>query len=180
MDASTWFWLIVTLVIVVAFLQSRAERRAYDRAQSAYRDALEALAADPTDTALRQAALRRGRELAAAAQQFNDGLKKPLVPPIDELSIRNDLDAIYAGVPSAPVSLASELTALAALHREGILSTEELKRLKQRLTGAPAGVTDLIRLLRGLKALEREGVLSAGEFNLKKWDLLAKRLPLER
>jgi hypothetical protein len=60
-----------------------------------------------------------------------------------------------------------------------------------RFTAAmPLGATDPIllkkgaqktlSLLRGLKALEREGVLTPGEFNLKKWDLLAKRLPMER
>ena len=180
MDASVWFWLIIALVIVLSLMKGRADQRALDQARQAYRDALEALAADPTNTALRQAALQRGRDLAATVQQYNDRHKKPRVPPLDEMAIRNDLDAIYKGVPSAPVSLANELTALATLHREGILSAEELARLKQRLTGAPSGVQDLIQLLRGLKALEREGVLSEGEFNLKKWDLLAKRLPLER
>ncbi|MBK1645205.1 hypothetical protein CKO25_11240 [Thiocapsa imhoffii] len=180
MESSIWVWLILGAFLALAILKAFAERQAYAVAKAAYRDALEALAADPTNTTLRQAALQRGRDLAAAVQQDNDRHTKPRRPPLDEMAIRNDLDAIYTGVSSTPVSLANELTALATLHREGILSDAELARLKQRLTGAPSGVQDLIQLLRGLKALEREGVLSEGEFNLKKWDLLAKRLPLER
>ncbi|MFB1497290.1 SHOCT domain-containing protein, partial [Thiocapsa sp. N5-Cardenillas] len=76
----------------------------------------------------------------------------------------------------APVSIADGLARLAALHREGVLTPEELARLKRQITERSSGVEDVIRLLRGLKALEREGVLTEGEFNIKKWDILSGRL----
>lgn len=70
----------------------------------------------------------------------------------------------------------SAFARLAALHHEGVLTPEELVLQKKQITGWSSRVEDAIRLLRGLKALEREGVLTEGEFNIKKWDILSKRL----
>jgi hypothetical protein len=176
MDNSIWVWLILGAFIALAILKAIAEHRAYAVAEGAYRDALAALANDPTDTALRQDALRKGRALTAAGQRLNAGLKKPLVTPIDELAIRNDLDAIHAGAVHAPAGITEELARLGALHEEGVLTSDEFAGLKRRITDRSSGVEDVIRLLRGLKALEREGVLTEGEFNIKKWDILSKRL----
>jgi hypothetical protein len=175
-----WFWLIVGVIVVVPILKVVANQVTYSQAQRAYREALAALTDDPANTALRQEALRAGRALADAGRQINAGSKTPRVVVHDELAIRNDLDAIQPHLSSGPHSLAQEIEALAALEREGVLTSDELARLKGRLTAAPSGVQETLTLLRGLKALEREGVLTPGEFNLKKWDLLAKRLPMER
>jgi hypothetical protein len=61
MDNSIWVWLIVGAVFVLAIHKAIADHRAYAVAKEAYRDALAALADDPTNTALRQDALRKGR-----------------------------------------------------------------------------------------------------------------------
>ncbi len=176
MDNSIWVWLILGTFFALAILKAIAEHRAYAVAKAAYRDALAALADDPANTALRQDALRKGRALTAAGQRLNAGAKTPNVSVHDELAIRNDLDAIYAGAVHAPAGIADDLATLAALHREGVLTSEELTRLKQQITGRSGDVEDVIRLLRGLKTLEREGVLTEGEFNMKKWDILSRRL----
>lgn len=176
MDSSIWIWLIVVAIVVVPILTLVGNQVIDSRAQRAYQDALAALTDDPANTALRQEALRAGRALADAGRQINVGSKTPRVVVHDELAIRNDLDAIHAGAARAPAGIADDLATLAALHREGVLTSEELTRLKQQITGRSSGVEDVIRLLRGLKALEREGVLTEGEFNIKKWDILSKRL----
>ena len=176
MDNSIWVWLILGAFFALAILKTHAEHRAYASAKEAYQAALAALADDPADTALRQDALRKGRALTAAGQRLNAGAKTPRVSVHDELAIRNDLDAIHAGASHAPAGIAEGLARLAALHREGVLTPEELARLKRQITERSSGVEDVIRLLRGLKALEREGVLTEGEFNIKKWDILSKRL----
>ncbi|NCA72288.1 MAG: hypothetical protein EOM91_19895 [Sphingobacteriia bacterium] len=134
------------------------------------------MADDPANTALCQDALRKGRALTAAGRRINAGSKTPRVSVHDELAIRNDLDAIHAGTTPAPAGILEGLSRLAALHREGVLTPEELDRLKRQITERSSGVEDVIRLLRGLKALEREGVLTEGEFSIKKWDILSKRL----
>ena len=176
MDNSIWFWLIVGGVFALAILKTHAKHRAYATAKDAYRDALAALADDPDNTALRQDALRKGRDLTAAGRRLNAGAKTPRVSVHDELAIRNDLDALQAGAALAPAGIADGLAKLAALHREGVLTPEELARLKHQISTRSSGVDDVIRLLRGLKALEREGVLTQGEFNIKKWEILSKRL----
>ncbi len=176
MDNSIWFWLIVGVVFALAILMTHAEHRAYASAKEAYRVALAALADDPANTALRQDALRKGRALTAAGRRLNAGAKTPRVSVHDELAIRNDLDAIHAGAAPVLAGIAEGLARLAALHHEGVLTPEELVLLKKQITGRSSGVEDVIRLLRGLKALEREGVLTEGEFNIKKWDILSKRL----
>jgi hypothetical protein len=83
---------------------------------------------------------------------------------------------LILGAFCAPAGIAEGLARLAALHREGVLTPEELAGLKRRITKRSSGVEDVIRLLRGLKVLEREGVLTEGEFNIEKWDILSKRL----
>ena len=176
MDSSIWVWLILGAFFALAILKAIAEHRAYATAKEAYQAALAALTDDPADTALRQDALLKGRALTAAGQRLNAGAKTPRVSVHDELAIRNDLDAIHAGASHAPAGIADGLARLAALHREGVLTPEELARLKRQITERSSGVEDVIRLLRGLKTLEREGVLTEGEFNIKKWDILSRRL----
>lgn len=178
MDISFIFWTIVALILIGAFLKGRADEQALEQARRAYRDALSALEDDPGNTALRQGALRKGRALAEVQRRLNDASKSRSMVVHDETAIRNDLDAIVA-VPQAPVSVAEELDKLAHLAREGVITDAEFGRLKARLAGHQAGVQDVIRLLRGLKDLEREGVLTESEFNMKKWDILSKRLPRE-
>lgn len=177
MDYFLIFWAIIALIVVAAILKVRAENQALEQANRAYRDALAALEDDPGSTALRQAALSKGRALAEVQRSINAANKKPRLIVHDETAIRNDLEAIVA-TPEPP-SVADELDKLVTLAREGVITDAEFNRLKGRLAGQAAGVQDVIRLLRGLKALEREGVLTESEFQMKKWDVLSRRLTRE-
>jgi hypothetical protein len=73
-------------------------------------------------------------------------------------------------------SVAAEIEKLSKLAGEGILTQEELTRAKEMFIGKPASeIDESVRLLRNLKDLHKQGVLSESEFNMKKWDVLAKK-----
>ena len=77
-------------------------------------------------------------------------------------------DASHAGV-------ADELSKLAALRDGGLLSLSEWERATALYLGKPPTARDAaIAQLRSLHALHRDGVLSESEFNMKKWDVLAR------
>jgi hypothetical protein len=90
--------------------------------------------------------------------------------------------ALRAGV-SRPqqvtsVSVTEELTGLARLHHDGVLSDQEWERAKEMFIGAQKSEQDdAVRLLGDLNSLYRGGALSEGEFNMKKWDILSKVKP---
>jgi hypothetical protein len=122
--------------------------------------------------------LRRRRRLPAVPRQ-RDPIKTKSIPLGRSASAVNTALRAHAEAPPLQTSagIADGLARLVALQREGVLTPEELDRLKRQITDRSSGVEDVIRLLRGLKALEREGVLTEGELNLKKWDILSKRPP---
>jgi hypothetical protein len=75
-----------------------------------------------------------------------------------------------------PVSPADELHKLAQLVKDGVLTTEEWTRAKELYLGKPEDKREqTIDTLRKLYKLKLSGVLSAMEFNMKKWDILARR-----
>jgi Short C-terminal domain len=81
---------------------------------------------------------------------------------------------VSAGAPK-PIGVADELSKLAALKEEGILTDEEFQRSKALFVGAtPDQQSEALDLLRQLHALQRSGVLSEMEFNMKKWDVLSR------
>lgn len=178
MDDTLVVWLILAVIVIAAFLKARAGSQALEQANRAYKDALTALEDDPSNTALRQTVLRKGRALGKVQRRLNAETAKPRFIVHDETAIRNDLEAI-AAIPHDRRSIADELDKLATLAQEGVITHAEFNRLKSRLAGQNSGAQDVIRLLRGLKDLEREGVLTTSEFQMKKWDVLSKRLPLE-
>jgi hypothetical protein len=71
--------------------------------------------------------------------------------------------------------VAEEIERLSALASDGVITPEEFERGKQLFLGSPPDkAQETIRLLQQLHDLHRSGVLSESEFNLKKWDLLAR------
>ncbi|CAN5590712.1 hypothetical protein BH10ACT2_BH10ACT2_28490 [soil metagenome] len=81
---------------------------------------------------------------------------------------------ISAGAPK-PIGVADELSKLAVLRDEGILTDDEFQRSKALFVGAtPDQQSEALNLLRQLHALQRSGVLSEMEFNMKKWDVLSR------
>lgn len=175
MDAEILGWVIFLVIILGGIVKFVTDKNDLADAEKVYQDRLEALRNDPSNSQLREAALKSGRALAKVGRRINEGAKRQQVIVHDEDVIRNDLEAITAGAMARTSSVADEIKKLAMLHRDGIITIEEFGRLKQQLAGKPSGVNDVIRLLRGLKDLEREGALTESEFNMKKWDILSRR-----
>ena len=72
-------------------------------------------------------------------------------------------------------SVADELTKLAGLRDAGVLSSDDWEQAKTMYLGKPLSERDeAISQLRKLYDLHRAGVLSESEFNIKKWEILAK------
>lgn len=79
------------------------------------------------------------------------------------------------GRSSAPVGVADELAKLASLKESGMLSEEEWGRATSLYLGkASSAREEAIAQLRSLHSLHKQGVLSESEFNMKKWDVLAR------
>lgn len=72
-------------------------------------------------------------------------------------------------------SVADELEKLSDLRSRGAITSDDWERSKNLFLGKPAGAQELaIVQLRQLFELHTSGVLSESEFNMKKWDILAK------
>jgi hypothetical protein len=71
--------------------------------------------------------------------------------------------------------VADELSKLAELRRQGLLSDEEWERATALFFGKPVSKQEqMIAQIRRLDSLRRDGVISQSEFNSKKWDLLSR------
>lgn len=170
-----WIWLILLIAVLVIIAARRVN--AYAIARQQYEAALAALENDPASIELRRAALAKGRVMTSLYRGLDPKRRGGwAAAAYDETRVRNDIDSISAVPAAATPSYADELQKLAKLQKDGVISIEELENLKARLASKPGNVQDVIRLLRGLKDLEKEGVLTQGEFNMKKWEILSKRL----
>ena len=78
-------------------------------------------------------------------------------------------------VPGTSRQVADELSKLAELAQNGLLSADEWERAKELYLGKPPDrrAADT-RLLRELHDLHGNGVLSESEFNTKKWEILSR------
>ena len=171
------FWIALILVIAVMVVIAGRRINAFAIAKAKYEAALAALENDPTNVALRRAALQKGRVMTSLHRGLDQNRRANwAAAAYDETRVRNDIEAISAVSAGTPPSHADELQKLAKLHKDGVISSDELESLKARLASRPGNVQDVIRLLRGLKDLEKEGVLTPSEFNMKKWEILSKRL----
>lgn len=75
-----------------------------------------------------------------------------------------------------PASAADELAKFAALKDSGALSESEWQRAKDMFLGKEHDAQDrAVIQLRQLHELHKSGVLSESEFNMKKWDVLARQ-----
>ena len=78
-------------------------------------------------------------------------------------------------VPGSNADIADDLSKLAELARDGLLSADEWERAKGMYLGKPVDRRDAdTRLLRELHDLFAHGVLSESEFNTKKWEILSR------
>lgn len=75
----------------------------------------------------------------------------------------------------ASASIADEISKLAALRDEGVITGDDWERAKDLYLGKrPSERDEAVKQLRKLHDLRRDGVLSESEFNSKKWDILAR------
>lgn len=80
------------------------------------------------------------------------------------------------GASTPAASVADELGKLASLRDGGLISDTEWERATALYLGKPPSARDeAIVQLRSLHSLFRDGVLSESEFNMKKWDVLARQ-----
>ncbi|MCX5971840.1 MAG: hypothetical protein NTV14_10145 [Coprothermobacterota bacterium] len=79
--------------------------------------------------------------------------------------------------PSPTPLLADELTKLSALKGLNILTEEEFQKAKALFLGKPSDKREeALMILKNLHGLYKAGVLSESEFNLKKWDILSRKV----
>lgn len=183
-SVSDWakFWLVIgwSAFCIFFFLNDqrlRKEKIAWDKACQDYQAALKALSRASPTPALKQRALETGREKLRRERLRQNPKSVARLTARDEAIIRNDIDAACSsGFDRASTPLSEELAKLYQLKHEGILENEEWLQVKSTMTGGPDTVDKTIRLLRGLKDLYSEGALTESEFNMKKWEVLSRRI----
>jgi hypothetical protein len=118
-------------------------------------------------------------EVTAVNVQFPNGVLDVASPYNEFRALVNNLEAMLAGAAIATqVSTASDAIAkLAVLKSEGIISDDEFERAKSGFMGSPVDVIESsASLLRQLHSLYKTGVLTESEFNMKKWDVLSRKI----
>ena len=135
---------------------------------------------NPSDSNLRLEARRIGKWLVAHYPE-----------KYTEQSLANDLAAVLgthsgAGVMKVeitnpellrPVDTAAQVEKLGQLFLKGMITAEEFERGKALFLGSPPDVAKkTMETLDDLYRLQQKGALSEGEYNIKKWDLLAGKL----
>jgi hypothetical protein len=110
----------------------------------------------------------------------NDGVQNGEVSTTDNAEAEKFKEVFMAGVGrfktiAASPDFAQQLSAMAQLHQEGVLSDAEFQKAKELFLGKPKDAQQQVeRSLRSLKQLKDTGVLTEAEYATKKWDLLAK------
>jgi len=143
-----------------------------------YEEALRQLEENPWNSQLRRNVVQVGRKKAQYLQRIAEDNGEGDTY-FTETSIRNDIDVICNGKSSSVPgmhSISEEITKLHRLKQDGLITAADLEAIKKRITGGPDNVDQAIRLIRGLGDLRKEGTLTEGEFNIKKWDILSKKL----
>ena len=73
--------------------------------------------------------------------------------------------------------LADEFKKLADLKSMNILTEDEFQRAKALFLGKPPDKREeALVILKNLHSLYKSGVLSESEFNMKKWDILSRKV----
>ena len=171
------------MIAVVSFLVLLFSIAAYNdyclnSAKSAYLASLKNLEESPTDPVQRKNALALGRQYARVHNKvYQNHIAEGDKEKIDETALMNDIGAACARASGQSVSLAEEIQKFVQLYKDGILTKEEFDSAKNRLTGVSAShIEDVVQLLRGLHQLKEQDVLSRSEFNMKKWDVLSRKI----
>lgn len=106
----------------------------------------------------------------------NGGAYRFGVTPEALASVERDIrDLAATSRGSASHSVADELAKLDELRRQGVIDADDWERAKELFLGKSEDAQQrAARELRQIHELHRSGVLSASEFNMKKWDILAR------
>ena len=116
--------------MIAAIIEANQKEKAKQKAREEYNRALYELKKKPTDPRLRETALLRGRTYSNLSRDSKG------VTVLDEVSIKNDLDAATAEAtvtatkrtvrtPSASPSLEERLSKLSDLKSRGLISDDE-------------------------------------------------------
>jgi hypothetical protein len=100
-------------------------------------------------------------------------------PFVQLKTLSSNLESVLSGSSLArnTHNLSEALTRLSGLKSEGIITEEEFERAKSGFIGSSVEVAEnSIGILRQLHSLLQSGVLSESEFNMKKWDILSKKI----
>jgi hypothetical protein len=139
-----------------------------------YQHSLQALRRNPTNPDSRGETLRLGRAYSKLTRDKKGN------SVFDEVALMNDIQAACAAAAVVHIpqpTSANQIQALADLAHAGIITPDEFSQAKAGIIGKPASqVEEATKLIQQLHGLYKQGVLSEGEFNLKKWDVLSKRL----
>jgi len=133
------FWTVMVIGGVIALAMRATQGDARAKAQTAYRESLQALTNDPTNPELRQRTLELGRTFSRLTRNSKG------VTIFDEVALSNDLNAVAGGTTAIapPRSLQSSSTAastvegrlaqLVRLKEQGLISDEEYAAKRQRV-----------------------------------------------
>jgi hypothetical protein len=92
-----------------------------------------------------------------------------------EQRFANDLATLVAtGQSNNSDNVATQIEKLDNLHKNGIITQEELASGKALFLGNPPNIAaQTLDILDGLHKLKTSGALSESEYNVKKWELLS-------
>ena len=155
--------LIISCVIVMITSRQTAKRIASQTVKAnAYITALSELQKNPSCLSLRKKAWDLGIEAGRSEQQVTNEIL---------------MNSIGLGEGVAKTNVAEEIQKLSVLHTTGVITQEEFDCGKALFLGSPPDkVKKTMEAIANLHQLMKLGALSEGEFNMKKWDLLAGKL----
>jgi hypothetical protein len=111
--------------------------------------------------------------------KMSNGTSSISSPYIELKTLSTNLEAALSGSALArnTNAVSDALTRLSVLKSEGIITEEEFERAKSGFIGSSVEVAEnSVGILRQLHSLLQSGVLSESEFNMKKWDILSKKI----
>jgi predicted Zn-dependent peptidase len=129
--------------------------------------------------AFQKALGQKVKEVFTIKLKMTNGTSSVSSPFAQLKTLSSNLESALSGSSLArnTHNLSEALTRLSGLKAEGIITEEEFERAKSGFIGSSVEIAEnSIGILRQLHSLLQSGVLSESEFNMKKWDILSKKI----